>query len=539
MTGFTTSTLNYPQNSNTPIRRVIAERDPTTADKHNFTLGDEWLNQIADKWWKLAGLDNVVGATWIRMSGAGTGIVELTGNSGGPVTFDINNNVNLLGSAPINIVGTPLTNTLTVSANGTLATTYTEDAGSAVPSSNNLNIVGGTGIHTSGAGHTVTISVADPVATTYQEDAGSAVPSGGTLHIVGGTGVNTSGAGSTVTINAMSAVPLQFDEDAGTAVPAANIINIKGGAGITTSGAGSTVTITALAPTNLTFTENTGTATPAANNINVKGTATNGINTTGSGSTVTVAMNSPYADGDFNFEGTSSGAQRVLSVLHTSNTAGSTAVMNVQNGGSSGGDPWSQWTIPPSRSFAMGISVANSERLVISTSPNTAANPTTATDLWRMTTAGIRTMPLQAGFFARQTGNANSVTGDGTTYTPLFDTVDFDNQSNYNAGTGTFTAPVSGVYNIFATVNVSGVTVAMSQFNFGLFINGISYQLMGGNPFNMAHGGFFSATGSLSTFMTAGQTAVVHIALSNGTKVANVIGDATQRITFFGASLLF
>jgi len=42
-------------------------------------------------------------------------------------------------------------------------------------------------------------------ATTFVEDTGSAVPAAGTLNILGGTGIETSGSGSTVTITAVGA----------------------------------------------------------------------------------------------------------------------------------------------------------------------------------------------------------------------------------------------------------------------------------------------------------------------------------------------
>ncbi len=45
-----------------------------------------------------------------------------------------------------------------VSSTGTTATSYVEDSGTAIPSGNVLNIVGGTGINTSGSGNTVTIT---------------------------------------------------------------------------------------------------------------------------------------------------------------------------------------------------------------------------------------------------------------------------------------------------------------------------------------------------------------------------------------------
>ncbi len=45
-------------------------------------------------------------------------IVELTGNSGGPVMPDGGGNINIVGSGDITVTGNPGTNTLTISDSG-------------------------------------------------------------------------------------------------------------------------------------------------------------------------------------------------------------------------------------------------------------------------------------------------------------------------------------------------------------------------------------------------------------------------------------
>lgn len=93
-----------------------------------------------------------------------TMIESLQGNSGGPVGPDGSGIINIVGSSPISVDGNPGTYTLTISSDGTLAITYTCDSGSASPSSDNLNILGGTSLAgttplvTSGSGSTVTIN---------------------------------------------------------------------------------------------------------------------------------------------------------------------------------------------------------------------------------------------------------------------------------------------------------------------------------------------------------------------------------------------
>ena len=145
-------------------------------------------------------ITNGPGSITIASTGAGMGIQAESGNSGGPVGPDGSNNLNVVGDGTtINVVGTPLTNTLTISTTDTVATTYNANAGFAVPAAGVLNILGSTGVTTSGGGSTITVTAAGDVATTYDADAGSATPSANVLTISGGaTGLTTTGAGSTI-----------------------------------------------------------------------------------------------------------------------------------------------------------------------------------------------------------------------------------------------------------------------------------------------------------------------------------------------------
>lgn len=203
MPSFTQSPLNYPQNANTPINRYRRDRDPTTADFLNFVPGDEWVNFVNNSWWKFVRNQQSVGI-WILIGNTSLPIEFLEGNSGGPVGPDpVTFIVNTVGDvSTIDVVGNPATHTLTWSVGATVATTYTEDSGSAVPALNNLNIFGSAGINTSGAGSTVTIAAGPTIATTYHTDSGNAIPAANILNVLGGTGCNTSATGNTITINA-------------------------------------------------------------------------------------------------------------------------------------------------------------------------------------------------------------------------------------------------------------------------------------------------------------------------------------------------
>ena len=231
---------------------------------------------------------------------------SLTGNSGGPVFPDASENINIVGSPPIDVTGNPGTNTLTIDTNGTLAVTYTEDAGTATAASDNLNVFGDApqGSVTSGAGDTITITNSDASETQkgvselatdaevidgsdttktivptslkaklgVQTQNGIAFGDGDTMSlkwtdepgdgelIIGATGSSPAAAsitstGGTITITpgpntlnleAGTTVPTTFVTDSGDAIPVANILNVLGVAvqGSSTSGAGNTLTIT-------------------------------------------------------------------------------------------------------------------------------------------------------------------------------------------------------------------------------------------------------------------------------------------------------
>lgn len=238
------STLTYPATNVFPNGIWEDVRDPTSSDFRSFAVGVIWINFMANRGWLMVHKTATSG-TWIQMASTGTGILTMTGNSGGAVGPDGSNNLNLIGAGTLSVTGSSSTHTLTIAQDGT-------------------------------------------VATSYAEDSGSAVPSGGVLNIVGGTGVHTTGAGSTVTINAMASVPLHFTTSSGTANPAANNVNVFQSSGITTTGAGSTITIGIdTSVVGETITGNSGGAlSPTAGNWNIVGGT--GASTSGSGSTLTI-----------------------------------------------------------------------------------------------------------------------------------------------------------------------------------------------------------------------------------------------------------
>jgi hypothetical protein len=237
------STLTYPATNSFPVRKYMDDRNPTTADFRQFQIFDLWINHLAMTAWIM--VDRTASAgTWIQMASTGTGILTITGDAGGAVGPDGANNINLLSGAHLTVTGNAGTNTLTITLDNDIASTYTANAGSATPAAGNLNVLGAGGILTSGAGSTLTITAGVTIATTYTTDAGAAVPAANNLNVLGGTLCGTTGAGSTVTVNVDATVASTYTCDAGSATPAANNLNVIGGGGTSTTGAGSTITIT-------------------------------------------------------------------------------------------------------------------------------------------------------------------------------------------------------------------------------------------------------------------------------------------------------
>jgi len=87
-------------------------------------------------------------------------VVEtITGNTGGPVGPDGADNINIVGDGTtITIAGNSGTNTLTVSAVGSIPNSFVTDSGTATPIAGVLNIIGGKGMTISGASNTVTVA---------------------------------------------------------------------------------------------------------------------------------------------------------------------------------------------------------------------------------------------------------------------------------------------------------------------------------------------------------------------------------------------
>lgn len=98
-------------------------------------------------------------------------------------------------------------------------------------------------------------------------------------------------------------------------------------------------------------------------------------------------------------------------------------------------------------------------------------NPTTNID-----STGRITNTAQPAFNVYLNAASSALTGDGTFATIPFDTLDFDNGGDFNLGTNTFTAPVTGVYLFTLNMYVSGINGTNTWLIASIAVNGTDYR---------------------------------------------------------------
>lgn len=292
-----------------PPNWLVYKRDPTARDNQNVSLGDLWLNQLTREAWmlvSLAGNNSNHGqliAVWLQI--AKNIIATLTGNTGGPVSTDINQNINLRGDGTtITVVGNAGTNTLTMSLLGSgFGETFTGNSGGAVHanSSGNINLVGDgtTMIFTGNPGtNTLTASIINPLDLTFTGNTGGPVTPDlfGNFNLVGdGVDIEVVGNPGTSTltmsiIGELSSSTLTGDTGGPVSSGTGNNINLLGGSGLLAEGdpGDNLILLTQASSLATTYTTDAGTAFPAANILNIHGGTD--IGTTGSGNTVTANL---------------------------------------------------------------------------------------------------------------------------------------------------------------------------------------------------------------------------------------------------------
>ena len=143
------------------------------------------------------------------------------------------------------------------------------------------------------------------------------------------------------------------------------------------------------------------------------------------------------------------------------------------------------------------------------------------------TFTAVQLNTAQPAFQAQlQTSDANA-TGDGTSYrlgsgNALIEI--FDQGSNNNTN-GTFTAPVTGKYVIGASIRIQQIATNMTEIDIRLVTSNRTYNYtsVGGD----ATADDFHLAESVLADMDANDTFTVPALISNGSKVADILGATT------------
>ena len=180
----------------------------------------------------------------------------------------------------------------------------------------------------------------------------------------------------------------------------------------------------------------------------------------------------------------------------------------------------------------------NGQLLIGSTGNAPVAASLTSTNASITYTAGVGTLNLDIAampsFFAYVDATVPNVTGDGTVYTVIFNTEEFDTLSNFNTTTGMFTAPTDGLYCLGAQMTLDDIGAQHTQLNFHLTLStGQIYPFDIENPRVIGSPILLTRSSSALMQMASGTSAFITIQVSGVTKLVDVVGNADKSQTIF------
>ena len=235
--------------------------------------------------------------------------------------------------------------------------------------------------------------------------------------------------------------------------------------------------------------------------------------------------------GNLSISAAVSGGNLSCIVSNTSNTASAQAFHQSQVAGGTAADAYYVANISGGQGYSWGVDNSDSDAFVLSST----VTPGT-TNVMRVATTGEINYPLQSSFFAIKSSQTANVTGDNTTYTIICDSEIYDQNSDYNNATGTFTAPLTGRYLFTGNVGFSGVTSATYDIRYRFIASNRRFDLW--LSYVTTTGVSWTLNGASFVDMDAADTCTMIIIGTNSTKVIDVDGDATQAITSFGGQLM-
>lgn len=188
-------------------------------------------------------------------------------------------------------------------------------------------------------------------------------------------------------------------------------------------------------------------------------------------------------------------------------------------------------SIASGQAWSHGLDNSDSDAFAISASSSIGSN-----NIMRVDTTGVINYPLQCAILAVNSITRTDVTGDGTSYTIPFNSTIFDQNSDFNTGTGTFTAPRTGRYLLSAGVLLSQIAAGHNQLVLRIVTSNRTYEIFAANAGNMRDvNNNLICNGTVLADMDAADTATVSINVAGSTKTVDVASTGPD--TFFSVYL--
>lgn len=210
-------------------------------------------------------------------------------------------------------------------------------------------------------------------------------------------------------------------------------------------------------------------------------------------------------------------------------TSSGTPLITIRQDGA--GDAAIGWQLGTSKSYAMGIDNSDSDKLKIGYWGAPSVWVSTNTSL-TIDNSGNVTKPLQPAFSAYRNAYQYNIADNGTI---IWNAEAFDTGSDFNTGSGTFTAPVTGKYLLVYSVDVSSLDSAATYYWLKLMTSNRNYYA----PFVptnqlLSSDGRMTFQNTVVADMDASDTAYITLDRSGGTTQADIVGGSSQYSWFHG-----
>jgi hypothetical protein len=445
-------------------------------------------------------------------------------------TATINPTVNVSGTTNHSLLlgnSTGSINSLGVATNGQLP------IGSTGADPVLATITAGTGISVTNGAGSITIATTgstNPVTTLHTQDGNNVTATAGVINISGGNSLTTTGTSGPNTATISLTGITQYDVQTGGALNALHNVapSATSGVPLISQGAASQP----IFGTAVVAGGGTGAVSFTVDGV-IYGNGTSALGVTAAGTTGQVLT------------GVTAGAPvwaspAASAITITGNTGGALGPSNAFTftGGTTGlsfGGSGSTETLSGTLAIANGgtnaTSMANTDGVVyydgtrlVTTTVGTAGQVLTSNGAVAPTFQAAPGVGTNV-FAAYLNTSVSNATGNGVTYKVVFDSVFNNPGSNYNTGTGNFTAPATGNYQFNFLVSMGNLPGGITRAIVYFVTTSATYKcydvVPGGAP-----GGDLLYSFSTLTRMTSGDTANVQVRVFGGTQTINVEGSS-------------